>query len=105
MLGVIRDMSLHRNFGLFTVVSALQVFECTFEKNFLSIFVDLLMEGVSKQSRSLIISTSFVLPWIVTILLAPAVNRFGVRSVIYCTFCLKVMCPLLTLNPALHILH
>lgn len=67
-----------------------QVFECTFEKNFLSIFVDVLMSGVSQQTRSLIISSSFVLPWIVTILIAPLVTRFGTRNVIFCTFCLKV---------------
>jgi Na+/melibiose symporter-like transporter len=66
------------------------VFECTFEKNFLSIFVDVLMQGVSQRTRSLIISSSFVLPWIVTILIAPAVTRFGARNVIYGTFCLKM---------------
>eukprot|EP00282_Hemiselmis_andersenii_P028384 CAMPEP_0169468780 /NCGR_PEP_ID=MMETSP1042-20121227/23110_1 /TAXON_ID=464988 /ORGANISM="Hemiselmis andersenii, Strain CCMP1180" /LENGTH=476 /DNA_ID=CAMNT_0009582175 /DNA_START=465 /DNA_END=1895 /DNA_ORIENTATION=+ len=91
MATVVRQMMKHKNFGLFTLVSALQVFECTFEKNFLSIFVDLLMQDVSKHTRSLIISTSFVLPWIVTILLAPAVSRFGVRSVIIASFCLKVL--------------
>ena len=80
----------HKNFGLFTFVSALQVFECTFEKNFLSIFVDVLMQGVSQRTRSIIISSSFVLPWIVTIMIAPAVTRFGARNVIYGTFCLKM---------------
>ena len=80
----------HKNLRLFTFVSALQVFECTFEKNFLSIFVDVLMQGVSQRTRSLIISSSFVLPWIVTIMIAPAVTRFGARNVIYGTFCLKM---------------
>jgi len=91
MVTVFRQMLKHRNFGIFTLVSALQVFECTFEKNFLSIFVDVLMRDVTKHTRSLIISTSFVLPWIVTILLAPAVTRYGVRNVVIASFCLKVV--------------
>jgi hypothetical protein len=33
---------------VFTAISALQVFECTFEKNFLSLFVDVLLADFSK---------------------------------------------------------
>ena len=42
----------------------------SFEKNFLYIFVDVLLADLSKQIRSMIISVSFVLPG-VTFLIGP----------------------------------
>ena len=87
---VLKQLTRQRNLALFTAVSALQVFECTFEKNFLYIFVDVLLADLSKQIRSMIISVSFVLPWLITFLIGPFVTRFGVYRVIGTAFVLKV---------------
>ena len=52
-LGALLEQLLRqRNLAIFTVISALQVFECTFEKNFLSIFVDVLLADFSRQVRA-----------------------------------------------------
>ena len=53
----------HRNFSLFCGLRLCQVFLCTFEKNHLSSFLDLLLgEHLSAATRAGLISSSFVLP-------------------------------------------
>lgn len=88
---VLKQLTRQRNLAIFTMISALQVFECTFEKNFLSVFVDVLLADFSREIRSMIISTSFILPWIITFFMGPLVNKYGVYPVIGTAFALKVL--------------
>uniref|UniRef100_A0A7S0F397 ADP,ATP carrier protein n=1 Tax=Hanusia phi TaxID=3032 RepID=A0A7S0F397_9CRYP len=94
---VMRQLWNHKNLGVFTLVSALQVFECTFEKNFLSSFVDVLLVDLSRKTRSLIISTSFILPWLTTILVGPFVNKHGVHRLLQIAFSLKLTLSMIAL--------
>jgi len=87
---VARQLYRQHNLGIFTLVSALQVFECTFEKNFLSAFVDLLLGDQPRHVRSMIISTSFILPWLTTVLIGPLINRLGLYPVIRSVMLLKI---------------
>lgn len=77
------QLYLHQNFKLFCVFYTLQVFDCTFEKNFLATFLrHFAGTSLSIQSQSTIISMSFVLPWITTIFVTPIVERSGVYATI-----------------------
>ncbi|EKX46456.1 hypothetical protein GUITHDRAFT_107660 [Guillardia theta CCMP2712] len=85
---VMKQLWNHKNLG---------VFECTFEKNFLSSFVDVLLVDLSRKTRSLIISTSFILPWLTTILVGPFVNKHGVYRLLQIAFTLKLMLSMVAL--------
>eukprot|EP01138_Halocafeteria_seosinensis_P014861 gb/GECG01015171.1/.p1 GENE.gb/GECG01015171.1/~~gb/GECG01015171.1/.p1 ORF type:complete len:531 (+),score=34.74 gb/GECG01015171.1/:1-1593(+) len=68
----------HRNFMIFAALSAIQAFDCTFEKNFFAAFMDSLAGSrVSPELRGSVISASFLLPHACTVIATPAIRRWG----------------------------
>jgi hypothetical protein len=56
--------------------STVQVFDCTFEKNFFSLSLsELVGDGVSVSTRAAVISLSFLLPHAYTVVVSPFVQR------------------------------
>jgi len=92
----VRQLFSHRNFGLFCSVRLLQTFLCTFEKNHLSSFLDLLFtEVVGAPVRGMIISLSFVLPHLLLLLTSTISAKMdGVYGLIRGLFTTKVMAAL-----------
>ena len=88
----IRQISQHRNFLLFCCVTTLQVFDCTFEKNFLPLFLRQFSgNALSSEMQSLVVSLSFVLPWACTVITTPVVQRIGVYGVVKVIFGVRIM--------------
>jgi Na+/melibiose symporter-like transporter len=70
-----------RNFVIFLLVSAVQVFECTFEKNFLALFVASLLPSAPLTVRSGLVSAAYFLPHFSTIALSGPIDKYGVYAV------------------------
>ena len=88
----VKQMSSSKNFVCFALVSLLQVFDCTFGKNFLSIFLaDFSGDALSTKAQGFVVSLSFVLPWICTVILTPFVQRLGVYTVIKRIFLVRLV--------------
>ena len=102
-----------RNFLVFATMSALQVFDCTFEKNFFAPFLDVLApptSGVASAAsgaqvsvlgvalprvsaaelRGVVIGLSFLLPHAITVLTAPLISSRGLFSVVRSIFLLRL---------------
>jgi Na+/melibiose symporter-like transporter len=89
---VVRNLLSQRNFTVFMCVQFLQAFDCTFEKNHFSIFLVGLSDGaISPAWQSVIVSASFALPWVCTVLLTPCVQRHGVAAVVRCVFLVRLV--------------
>lgn len=87
----LRQLLQHRNFLVFSIISTLQVFDCTFEKNFFALFLDLLVgSSVSAPARGAVISMSFLLPHVCTVLLTPAIQRIGLYATMNRVFCVRL---------------
>ena len=75
------QLSAHQNFKLFCVINLLQVFDCTFEKNFFGSFLrHFAGNELSTHSQSVVVSMSFVLPWGCTVFITPIVQRLGLHE-------------------------
>lgn len=75
------------NFRTFALVAALQAFDCAFEKNFFGTFLDQLAGptapgAVSGEGRAGVVTASFLLPHVVTVVLTPAIRRAGLHAVV-----------------------
>eukprot|EP00658_Telonema_sp_P-2_P082611 TRINITY_DN8765_c0_g1_i1.p1 TRINITY_DN8765_c0_g1~~TRINITY_DN8765_c0_g1_i1.p1 ORF type:complete len:470 (+),score=79.89 TRINITY_DN8765_c0_g1_i1:226-1635(+) len=80
----ISQLSQHTNFRHFVGVSAVQQFDCTFEKNFFVLFLNYFGGGsLSTLGHGLVISTSFVLPMLLTALSAGWVKRIGLFDTLH----------------------
>eukprot|EP00004_Rigifila_ramosa_P010454 TRINITY_DN2230_c0_g1_i4.p1 TRINITY_DN2230_c0_g1~~TRINITY_DN2230_c0_g1_i4.p1 ORF type:complete len:485 (-),score=101.12 TRINITY_DN2230_c0_g1_i4:8-1372(-) len=75
-----RNLLQSRNFGLFTIYSFLQVFECTFEKGFLPVTTAVLAPAMSPGTLSILVALSFVVPHVLVVLLTPLVNERGLHA-------------------------
>eukprot|EP01029_Cantina_marsupialis_P027241 TRINITY_DN7560_c0_g1_i1.p1 TRINITY_DN7560_c0_g1~~TRINITY_DN7560_c0_g1_i1.p1 ORF type:complete len:480 (+),score=85.54 TRINITY_DN7560_c0_g1_i1:46-1485(+) len=76
---VLQQIITNKNFLVFVGIGFLQSFDCTFQKNFLAMFMDrLLSESVPQFVRSLAISSGFVLPHILTVLLTTFLHHKGI---------------------------
>jgi Na+/melibiose symporter-like transporter len=65
-----------RNFVVCVLLSALQVFDCTFEKNFFALSLDFLTgNALSPSTRGLIVSSSFILPHFCTVIVTPVIQK------------------------------
>ena len=65
-----------RNFLATVALSTLQVFDCTFEKNFFSLSLDYLVgAAMSPARRGLVISASFILPHACTVIVTPFIRK------------------------------
>ena len=80
------EMASSRNFRLFSLLNLLQIFDCTFEKNFLGLFLASYAgvgpAALSAHSQGLVISFAFVLPWACTVFITPLVKRVGVYATV-----------------------
>ncbi len=80
-----------RNFAVYSCVSFLQVFDCTLEKNFFPIFLELLVGShASLELRGAIVAASFLAPHLCTIAATPIVERLGVCAVFHGIFKLRL---------------
>ena len=81
----------HRNFLLFVWVSVIQVFDCTFEKHFFAPFMDALASGgVGAGVRGAVVSASFLLPHVATVLVTPLIRSEGLHWVLAKVFRLRL---------------
>ena len=89
------EMASSRNFRLFSLLNLLQIFDCTFEKNFLGLFLASYAgvgpAALSVHSQGLVISFAFVLPWACTVFITPLVKRVGVYATVSRLLKLRVM--------------
>jgi len=83
VLDFLSQLRTNKNFILFQAFYLIQTFDCTFEKNHFGMFLDVLSgDACSPPVLGMIISLSFILPWVGTIFLTPSVQRFGIASVV-----------------------
>ncbi len=83
MFRFLRELASQRNFVVFQAVYFLQAFDCTFGKNHFSIFMGQLAgSAYSSHFLGVIVSLSFVLPWVGTVFITPLVQRFGLYVVV-----------------------
>jgi hypothetical protein len=89
----LRQLLSHRNFSLFCLIRLLQVFLCTFEKNHLSSFLDILLaEFLSTSTRGLLISMSFILPHLLLLVTSMYQTELGgVYAIIRKLFTAKIL--------------
>mmetsp|Transcript_9139 Transcript_9139/g.17233 ORF Transcript_9139/g.17233 Transcript_9139/m.17233 type:complete len:411 (-) Transcript_9139:615-1847(-) len=81
--GFLRQLLEQRNFWIFQMVYFIQAFDCTFEKNHFSIFLDSLAgEVYSSWFLGCVITASFIIPWVVAVVLTPVIQQYGVYSVV-----------------------
>ena len=86
------QLSAHRNFKFFCVLNLLQVFDCTFEKNFLGSFLRHFSgNALSTESQSVVVSLSFVLPWCCTVFITPIVQRSGLHQTLKRIFLFRIL--------------
>jgi len=86
-----RQLLKHRNLWLFQLLYFFQVFDCSFGKNHFGIFLDRFAGSYFSPSfLGIVISTSFLLPWIVTILMTPSIRKQGLYSVVNIVLLVRV---------------
>jgi Na+/melibiose symporter-like transporter len=92
----VRQLLSHRNFSLFCGLRLLQVFLCTFEKNHLSSFLDILLSDyLSTSTRGMLISMSFILPHLLLLVTSAYQQELGgVYAIIRQLFTSKIVCAL-----------
>jgi Na+/melibiose symporter-like transporter len=78
-----RQVWQHRNLKAFCAMYALQQFDCAFGKNFFPIFLERLVgDALAPATRSLVVSASFILPWVGTIYLTAFVRAAGISAAV-----------------------
>ena len=78
MLACLRPLQLgrRRNFVVFLLLAFVQQFDCTYEKTFMSYTISSVAgDAVSMHARSTIISLSFMLPHVMTVLSFPMLKK------------------------------
>ena len=93
-LRFLQQLSRQKNLLTFVVIYFIQGFDCTFEKNHFSLFFETLVgDAISKRVQGLVISASFLLPWVCTVMLTPAIKRIGLyRVMLYLFVCRVTLC-------------
>jgi Na+/melibiose symporter-like transporter len=89
-LTAVKQLLRSKNFVCYVGFSALQVFECTFEKNFLNLFLDELLGPQHVAPRGMFIVVSFVLPHLLVVAVTPLVQRVGCYRIISYVVALKL---------------
>jgi Na+/melibiose symporter-like transporter len=90
-VAVVKQLVRSKNFLCYVGFSALQVYECTFEKNFLNLFLDALLGAEHAVPRGAFIVVSFVLPHLLVVAVTPLVQRHGCYRVILWVVTLKLI--------------
>ncbi|CAK9108388.1 Transmembrane protein 180 (Major facilitator superfamily domain-containing 13A) [Durusdinium trenchii] len=81
--GFLRQLLQQRNFWVFQALYFVQAFDCTFGKNHFSLFLDALAgRAFSAEVLGAIISASFILPWVGTLVVTPLIHRRGLYAVV-----------------------
>jgi Na+/melibiose symporter-like transporter len=97
------QLAKHKNFGLVAVVSIFQQFDCTFGKNFFTLFLSSIVGGQMSQSmHSMVVATSFILPWVTTVWVTQFVQLFGLYKCLGAIFNLRLVILLGALVPFLY---
>eukprot|EP01116_Phalansterium_solitarium_P011079 TRINITY_DN26687_c0_g1_i1.p1 TRINITY_DN26687_c0_g1~~TRINITY_DN26687_c0_g1_i1.p1 ORF type:complete len:500 (-),score=153.20 TRINITY_DN26687_c0_g1_i1:106-1605(-) len=98
MLTFARQLLRHSNFWLFVSLNFVQVFHSTFNTNFFKIFMDqLLGTHLSASVLSGVILSGFVLPPLLTALVAPLVNTMGYYRAVKLALYFKVALSLVSI--------
>jgi hypothetical protein len=80
-----------RNFWIFVLINLVQVFNCHFNSNFMSIFLDSLVgSGVSVFVHSFILSAAATLPHLFVVFLAPVIHKKSLYFLLEFLFLLKL---------------
>jgi Na+/melibiose symporter-like transporter len=87
---IVKQLFRSRNFLCYVGFSMLQVYECTFEKNFLNLFLDVILGSEHAVPRGMFILVSFVLPHLLVVVVTPLVQRHGCYRVILWVVSLKL---------------
>jgi Na+/melibiose symporter-like transporter len=90
-VAIVKQVIRSKNFLCYVAFSALQVYECTFEKNFLNLFLDALLGPEHAVPRGIFIVISFVLPHALVVVFTPLVQRLGCYRVILWVVVLKLL--------------
>lgn len=91
MFEFVRQLFEQKNLLVFILIYFVQGFDCTFEKNHFSLFFEKLVgDDISKRIQGLVISSSFLLPWVVTVFLTPVIQRIGLYTVVLQIFIARV---------------
>ena len=92
LLKVVKDFSENVNARIYGAVNFLQCFDCTFQKNFFPFFLTYFARGrMSSKILSLIITSSFVLPWVATSLYTKVVETRGVFRTLRTVFNMRLV--------------
>jgi Na+/melibiose symporter-like transporter len=94
---IVKQLIRSKNFLCYVGFSVLQVFECTFEKNFLNLFLDAMLGSEHAVPRGVFIVVSFVLPHLLVVAVTPLVQRHGCYRVILWVVSLKLFTHLLVI--------
>jgi Na+/melibiose symporter-like transporter len=72
------------------VMSAVQCFDCTFQKNFFVVFLDRLVgDGMSASAQGMIVTMSFALPHIVALGATVLVQHWGLYKAMQCVLYIR----------------
>jgi len=100
VIAFLRELMQHGNFWVFAGVATVQSFDCAFEK---TSFASALDPSLSKATRGALVSASFLLPWVGTLLVTPVIQRRGIYSVFRAVLALRLAlcCAFVLARPAL----
>lgn len=80
-----------RNFAVFALLSTIQQFDCTFEKNFFSMSLDVMVgSAMSRTTRGMLICLSFLLPQLMAAVLSLQVKKAGLYGVVRSVLLIRV---------------
>lgn len=81
MMDFIKELASHHNFTIFLGMSAVQCFDCTFQKTFFVIFLDRLVgDGMTASSQGMVVTFSFALPHLVAVGATTLVQKWGLHG-------------------------
>jgi Na+/melibiose symporter-like transporter len=81
------QLAKHKNFVLVATVSIFQQFDCTFGKNFFTLFLSSIVGGqMSRSMHSMVVAASFILPWVTTVWVTQFVQLFGLYECLSAIF-------------------
>jgi len=87
----VRDLWQSQNGRVYAIVHCLQCFDCTFQKNFFPIFLTHFAAGqVSQSTLSVVVASSFVLPWLATSAYTAIVQARGLHKTLEKIFSLRL---------------
>eukprot|EP00750_Incisomonas_marina_P008777 INCI15694.1.p1 GENE.INCI15694.1~~INCI15694.1.p1 ORF type:complete len:545 (+),score=59.62 INCI15694.1:225-1859(+) len=103
IFGFLSQICRQRNFVIFVGIQCLQNFDCTFEKNFFHIFLRSFAAGsVSTSVQGVILSASFIVPWLGMVLITPIIQKYGVYACVKQIFRMRLLIALVSVGLVHH---